>query len=158
MKKCVSYLSLRNSITINLVALNNTRLSSHSFWGSGIQAQLSWVPARLQSRCHPGLRPHQRLDWERVCPQALVLVCTILFFAGCLTESLHFSLAGGRKLLSLQQGSESPGKTDLTILYNKITYKESHTSCCCDCILLVRIQSLVPCTLLSGEGRGGVNT
>lgn len=158
MKKCISYLSLHNSITINLVALNNTRLSSHSFWGSGIQAQLSWVPARLQPRCHPGLSPRQRLDWERVCPQALVLVCTIRFFAGCLTEGLHFSLAGGRKLLSPQQGSESPGKTDLTILYNKITYKESHTSCGRGCILLVRIKSPVPRTLPSGEGREGVKT
>ena len=37
-RRHLSYLSLHNNIVINSVALNNTCLSSCSFWGSGVKA------------------------------------------------------------------------------------------------------------------------
>lgn len=114
---------------------------------------LAGYHAKLQPR-FTGMSSHLRLDWGRVCLQVLAVVGGILFFAGCLTEDLAFLLPGGSRLLFLQQGSEPPGKTDLIVLCNRITYRRSGTSCYYGCILLLRSRSRIPPTLRRGvQGR-----
>ena len=89
-------------ITTNLVAPNNTHLSSHGFCSSGIQAWLDWVlclrvsqvPARTG-----GLLG--RLHWGWIHLQAHMVVIRAHFLVGGWSEGLSSLLAFGRRFQCL---------------------------------------------------------